>query len=64
LREIINAIFYVMVWLGGYSVDLPPWSTVYRWFAAWRDAWSSRGSITLLSWQTAQALDAKAPRFQ
>jgi len=18
--------------------DLPPWSTVYRWFAAWRDA--------------------------
>src|SRR5208337_1480333 len=41
LREIVNAIFYVMragcPWrlLPG---DLPPWSTVYRWFIAWRDA--------------------------
>ena len=41
LREIVNAIFYVMrsgcPWrlLPG---DFPPWSTVYRWFAAWRDA--------------------------
>jgi putative transposase len=41
LREIINAIFYVMrsgcPWRL-IPVDLPPWSTVYRWFAAWRDA--------------------------
>jgi putative transposase len=41
LREIINAIFYVM--RGGIAwrllpSDFPPWSTVYRWFAAWRDA--------------------------
>ena len=41
MREIINAIFYVMrsgcPWRL-IPVDLPPWSTVYRWFAAWRDA--------------------------
>ena len=41
LREIVNAIFYVM--RGGMAwrllpSDFPPWSTVYRWFAAWRDA--------------------------
>lgn len=41
LREIVNAIFYVM--RGGIAwrllpSDLPPRSTVYRWFAAWRDA--------------------------
>src|SRR4051794_10742019 len=40
-REIINAIFYVM--RGGIPwrlmpTDLPPWPTVYRWFAAWRDS--------------------------
>ena len=40
LREIVNAIFYVM--RGGIAwrllpSDFPPWSTVYRWFAAWRD---------------------------
>ena len=40
LREIVNAIFYVM--RGGVAwrllpSDLPPKSTVYRWFAAWRD---------------------------
>jgi transposase len=41
LREIVNAIFYVMrsgcPWrlLPG---DFPPWGTVYRWFVAWRDA--------------------------
>ncbi len=40
-REIANAIFYVM--RGGIAwrllpSDFPPWSTVYRWFAAWRDA--------------------------
>ncbi|HSM40926.1 MAG TPA: IS5 family transposase [Afifellaceae bacterium] len=40
MREIVNAIFYVM--RGGIAwrllpSDFPPWSTVYRWFAAWRD---------------------------
>jgi len=41
LREIVNGIFYVMrsgcAWRQ-MPTDLPPWSTVYRWFAAWRDA--------------------------
>jgi transposase len=41
LREIINAIFYVL--RGGIAWrllprDLPPKSTVYRWFSQWRDA--------------------------
>ena len=41
MREIVNAIFYVL--RGGVAwrllpSDFPPWSTVYRWFAAWRDA--------------------------
>jgi len=40
LREIVNAIFYVL--RGGIAwrllpSDFPPWQTVYRWFAAWRD---------------------------
>ncbi len=40
-REIINAIFYVL--RGGIAwrllpSDFPPWQTVYRWFAAWRDS--------------------------
>ena len=40
LREVLNAIFYVL--RGGISwrllpSDLPPKSTVFRWFAAWRD---------------------------
>ena len=39
-REIMNAIFYVL--RGGVAWrllpnDLPPRTTVYRWFAAWRD---------------------------
>lgn len=39
-REILNAIFYVL--RGGIAwrllpTDFPPWPTVYRWFAAWRD---------------------------
>src|SRR3954452_10055265 len=39
-RELINGIFYVL--RGGIPwrlmpTDLPPWPTVYRWFAAWRD---------------------------
>jgi transposase len=41
LREIVNAIFYVMrsgcPWRLLPS-DFRPWSTVYRWFSAWRDA--------------------------
>jgi transposase len=40
MREIINGIFYVMragcPWRLLPS-DLPPWGTIYRWFAAWRD---------------------------
>jgi transposase len=40
MREIINGIFYVMrsgcPWRLLPS-DLPPWSTVYRWFAKFRD---------------------------
>ncbi|MGH6830624.1 MAG: IS5 family transposase [Methylocella sp.] len=40
-REIVNAIFYVMrsgcPWRL-LPADLPPWSTVYRWFMIWRDA--------------------------
>jgi transposase len=40
LREIMNAIFYVL--RGGVAwrllpTDLPPRTTVYRWFALWRD---------------------------
>src|SRR5580765_3555849 len=39
-RELINGVFYVL--RGGIPwrlmpSDLPPWPTVYRWFAAWRD---------------------------
>jgi transposase len=39
MREILNAIFYVL--RGGISwrlmpTDFPPWGTVYRWFASWR----------------------------
>jgi putative transposase len=40
MREIVNGIFYVL--RGGIAwrllpSDFPPWQTVYRWFAAWRD---------------------------
>ena len=40
LREVMNAIFYVL--RGGVAwrllpTDLPPRTTVYRWFSAWRD---------------------------
>jgi transposase len=39
MREIVNAIFYVL--RGGIAwrllpSDLPPWGTAYRWFATWR----------------------------
>jgi transposase len=40
MREIVNGIFYVRrsgcPWRLVPS-DLPPWGTIYRWFAAWRD---------------------------
>jgi transposase len=40
MREIVNGIFYVMragcPWRLVPS-DLPPWETIYRWFAVWRD---------------------------
>src|SRR5260221_13974863 len=40
MREIVNAIFYVL--RGGIAwrvlpKDFPPWQTVYRWFARLRD---------------------------
>ena len=40
LREIVNAIFYVMRTGCPWRLlpdSFPPWQTVYRWFAAWRD---------------------------
>ena len=40
MREIINGIFYVTRADCPWRLlpnDLPPWGTIYRWFAAWRD---------------------------
>jgi transposase len=40
MREIVNGIFYVMRAGCPWRLlpnDLPPWETIYRWFAAWRD---------------------------
>jgi putative transposase len=40
LREILNGIFYVMRAGCPWRLlpnDLPPWGTIYRWFAVWRD---------------------------
>ena len=40
MREILNGIFYVMRAGCPWRLlpnDLPPWETIYRWFAAWRD---------------------------
>ena len=40
MREIINGIFYVMRAGCPWRLlpnDLPPWGTIYRWFATWRD---------------------------
>ena len=40
MREIINGIFYVMRAGCPWRLlpnDFPPWETIYRWFAAWRD---------------------------
>lgn len=58
VREIVNAIFYVMrsgcPWrlLPG---DLPSWSTVYRWFVAWRGATPMAGVIDSQSVKTTEA---------
>jgi transposase len=40
MREILNGIFYIMRAGCPWRLlpnDLPPWETIYRWFAAWRD---------------------------
>ena len=40
MREIINGIFYVIRAGCPWRLlpnDLPPWGTIYRWFATWRD---------------------------
>ena len=40
LREIVNAVFYCLRSGCPWRLlpdDLPPWSTVYCWFALWRD---------------------------
>src|SRR5271169_5193319 len=40
MREILNSIFYVMRAGCPWRLlprDLPPWETIYRWFAVWRD---------------------------
>jgi putative transposase len=40
LREVVNGIFHVLRGDIGWRLlpsDFPPWQTVYRWFAAWRD---------------------------
>ena len=40
MREIVNSIFYVMRAGCPWRLlpnDLPPWGTIYRWFATWRD---------------------------
>jgi transposase len=40
MREILNGIFYVMRAGCPWRLlpnDLPPWGTIYRWFAVWRD---------------------------
>ncbi len=40
MREIVNGIFYVMRAGCPWRLlpkDLPPWGTIYHWFAAWRD---------------------------
>ena len=39
-REIVNGIFYVMRAGCPWRLlpnDFPPWGTIYRWFAVWRD---------------------------
>jgi hypothetical protein len=50
MREIVNGIFYVMRAGCPWRLllnDLPPWGTIYRWFAVWRD--DGRFTAMLLS---------------
>src|SRR5260370_2288361 len=47
MREIINGIFYVTRAGCPWRLlpnDLPPWGTIYRWFAAWRPSISAPAS--------------------
>jgi transposase len=40
MREIVNGIFYIMRAGCPWRLppnDLPPWGTIYRWFAVWRN---------------------------
>jgi transposase len=49
MREIVNGIIYVMRAGCPWRLlpnDLPPWGTIYRWFAAWRDEGALNGSTT------------------
>lgn len=70
LRKIVNAIFYVL--RGGIAWrllpnDFPPWRTVSRWFAAWRDGGGpllsvSRRSFPLIEKVFRQPLCRRARR--
>jgi transposase len=45
MREIVNGIFYVMRAGCPWRLlpnDFPPWGTIYRWFAAWREKMRQR----------------------
>ena len=60
MREIVNAICYVL--RGGITwrilpKDFPPWRTVYRWFARFRDDGHARGQLP-------DRRRATAPSFQ
>jgi putative transposase len=66
MREIVNAIFFVL--RGGCAWSMlpkcfPPWSTVYRWFARFRDDGTWERSIITWSCSTVSGWDARpAPR--
>ena len=76
MREIVNGIFYVMRAGCPWRLlpnDLPPWGTIYRWFAAWRDngcferinhalVMADRKRIGRDASPTGQSSTARAPR--
>ena len=76
MREIINGIFYVMRAGCPWRLlpnDLPPWGTIYRWFAAWRDdgcferinhalVMADRERVGRDASPTAAIIDSRAPR--